>query len=58
MVADLRRWADSPDGYGELSGLLTGSELVALRARVERLLETPVMPHPAVDRHSIPWPPF
>ena len=58
LVADLRRWAASPSGYGSLAGLLTDSEVLALRDRVDRLLEAPTMPLPAVDRHSIPWPPF
>jgi uncharacterized repeat protein (TIGR03843 family) len=40
-----------------LAGLLTGAETAALRARVDRLLETGVHPAPGGRWPSIPWPP-
>jgi len=58
LVADVRRWAESPDPYGQLEELLPSGDLDALRSRVESFLTMPVMPEPAIDRHAIPWPIF
>jgi hypothetical protein len=58
LTADLRRWAESVNAYSDLAELLTGSEIDALRSRVDALLAAPRMPLPREDRPSIPWPPF
>ncbi len=58
LTADLRRWAESVNAYSGLAELLTGSEIDALRSRVDALLAAPRMPLPREDRPSIPWPPF
>ena len=58
LVTDVRRWSESATAFEDLAGLLTESEIAALRERVDSLLQAPVMPMPHVDRHSIPWPPF
>jgi len=39
-----------------LTGLLTGDEIVALRSRLDALLESPVFPHPDSARRHVPWP--
>lgn len=50
--------ADLSGALGEqLAGLLTPAETSALRARVQRLLESGVHPAPSGDWPSIPWPP-
>jgi uncharacterized repeat protein (TIGR03843 family) len=43
---------------GELSGLLTASEIDATRARVETLLKHRVHPYPPADGPAVPWPPI
>ena len=42
----------------ELAGLLTTSEISAVRARVETLLEHRVHPYPPSDWPAVPWPPI
>ena len=42
----------------QLEGLLTGAEVRATTARVDRLLETGRHPQPSQDWPAIPWPPF
>ncbi|MEU6253098.1 SCO1664 family protein [Streptomyces sp. NPDC047043] len=42
---------------GRLSGLITGPELDATRARVEALLKSGKHPEPSGDWPAIPWPP-
>jgi uncharacterized repeat protein (TIGR03843 family) len=41
----------------DLSGLLTESEIMATRMRVETLLEHRVHPYPSEDWPAVPWPP-
>ena len=51
--------ADLDAGLGErLGGLLTGREVAATGARVDRLLATRRFPLPSGDWPAIPWPPF
>lgn len=42
----------------QLGYLLTHDEIVAIRRRVEKLLEHGAFPHPNPEWPSIPWPPF
>jgi len=42
----------------QLEGLLTGSEVRATTARVDRLLSSRRHPQPSQDWPAIPWPPF
>jgi uncharacterized repeat protein (TIGR03843 family) len=42
----------------ELAGLLTASEIDAVRIRIETLLEHRVHPYPPADWPAVPWPPI
>jgi uncharacterized repeat protein (TIGR03843 family) len=42
----------------ELAGLLTASEIDAVRARIKMLLEHRVHPYPPADWPAVPWPPI
>ncbi len=42
----------------QLSGMVTGTELAALHARIDALIADPVFPLPPTDRTPIPWPPL
>ena len=42
----------------ELTGLLTASEIGAIRSRIELLLEHRVHPYPPADWPAVPWPPI
>jgi uncharacterized repeat protein (TIGR03843 family) len=42
----------------ELADLITGSEISAIRARIETLLEHRVHPYPPTDWPAVPWPPI
>jgi hypothetical protein len=47
---------DSPR-IAVLMDLINAPELMALRARIDEIVTTPVMPHP-YSRHDIPYPPL
>ena len=59
-VEALRRLDAALEGTlaGELSGLLTASEIDATKVRVETLLEHRVHPYPPADWPAVPWPPI
>jgi uncharacterized repeat protein (TIGR03843 family) len=42
----------------ELAGLLTASEISAIRVRIETLLKHRVHPYPPTDWPAVPWPPI
>ena len=49
----------SQDGiYGQMTGLLSASEIKALIQRMTSLLEKGTYPVPSGDRRVIPWPPI
>ncbi len=60
MSTALRRLAQALDAglAEEIARLLGTPEADACVARVERLLDHPVHPHPPADRPPIPWPPW
>jgi uncharacterized repeat protein (TIGR03843 family) len=62
LAADLRRFQASLNAsrsplVGELAGLLSAAEIVALKARLAALLAAGRFPEPPGDRPAIPWPP-
>ncbi len=60
QVAALHRLgAALADGLGDrVEDLLGREERMALRERVDQLLENPVHPAPPNDRPPVPWPPY
>ena len=57
VLSELRARLEG-DLAGALARLLTGDEVRATVARVDRLLETRLHPEPSPDWPAIPWPPF
>jgi uncharacterized repeat protein (TIGR03843 family) len=55
MVA-FRAWLDEPHGAAALGALLAPQEIVALRQRLNRLIDRVNFPQPGAGRHY-PWPP-
>lgn len=57
-LRDLERLLGSVETFSALERLLSGSEIAALRSRIEALLRTKRYPSPAPGQRHVPWPPW
>jgi uncharacterized repeat protein (TIGR03843 family) len=57
IVALKEQLTPRQETHEELSRHLTSEEIRAVIARIDRLLQTGVFPHPSDNRYSYPWPP-
>ncbi len=57
-LRDLERLLGSENTFPALDRLLSSSEIAALRARVEALLQTKCYPSPGPGQRHVPWPPW